>query len=333
MGAGHSAMFPATLESSLSRKIEFLAETDEVQRGTTHPVTVRITLERATKIRGIHARFYAAERTEANYTETYMDAKGKPQTRMQTAVEYTTIADDYFHLAGEPKPGLFTVVGDALASLIGGGGHEIMNPGQYEFPIEIKVPENCPPTFKGKKSSVFYRLEVRVDVPIWPDPKRDHNFQVLNLPKFTNSKPVRIRHPDPSNGRGLWDKMFGKEVKADVALDRDDLIAGETFAGMIHLVPSEPINLDGIIVGLIGEEKSIAHGHRDHHLHVHEFPVVETPNNLSRSFTKEFEFTVPDLGLYTSRGTNYEINWAVKLRLDVPWAVDPVITIPIEYFG
>jgi len=208
-----------------------------------------------------------------------------------------------------------------------------MNPGQYDFPIEINVPENCPPTFKGKKSSVFYRLEVRVDVPVWPDPKQDHNFQVLNLPQVIDAKPVRIRHPDPTNGRGFWDKMFGKDIKADVALDRDDLVAGDTFAGMLHLEPNEPIRLDGIIVGLIGEERTIAHGHRDRYSHVYEFPVIETPNNLASPLTREFEFVVPDLGLYTSRGVNYEINWAVKVRLDVPWAVDPVITIPIEYFG
>jgi len=78
----------------LSRKIEFLTETDQVQRGTTHSVVVRITLDRATKVRGIHARFFAAEKTKASYSETYLDAKGRPKTRRRTAVEYTTIADD-----------------------------------------------------------------------------------------------------------------------------------------------------------------------------------------------------------------------------------------------
>ena len=200
----------------MSRQIEFIYNTDTVERGTKHPVVVRINLDRPTKVRGIHARFYAAERTKATYTETYRDSKGRTKTRTRTAVEDHPIADQYFHLFGDPKPSFFEVVGDALASLVGGSDHETLQPGSYDYPIQFEIPEYAPASFKGKKCEAFYALDVRIDIPVWSDPKQDHQFEIVRLPAYaTKTAPVVVRHPDPENGRGFWERSFVGKRKTE----------------------------------------------------------------------------------------------------------------------
>ncbi len=317
----------------MSRQIEFIAGSNEVVRGAKNSLIARITFDRKTKVRGIHARFYAAERTEATYTTTSTDSEGNTTTQTHTAVDFVPIADQYFHLAGEALPGFFKVVGDALASLVGGGDHEVMEPGQYDFPLEFWIPSDAPASFKGQKCSVFYRMEVHIDIPVWPDPKNDCHFHVLSLPPKKKDQPILIQHPDPEEGRGFWERSFGKDINVDVALDRNIIKVGDVVKGMVHIQPQETFRLDGIVVALAGTEVTEASQHRDSYPHMYQYPVIETPAQIDTPLTHEFELPVIDLGVYTARGQKFSVEWKLVLRLDVPWAVDPIIEIPVTYLG
>jgi hypothetical protein len=44
-----------------------------------------------------------------------------------------------------------------------------LDPGNYAFVFEFKMPENALPSYKGTNVSVTYTLEARVDVPWWLD--------------------------------------------------------------------------------------------------------------------------------------------------------------------
>lgn len=316
----------------MGRKISVIGGENVLTPGKTFETTVRIELEQSTRVRGIKVRFYGAERTKADYTTTSVDSKGRTKIQHHTAVEDAPIVEEHFILHGTPSTDFFSGIGDAVSTMFGGGQSETMEAGSYDFPVSFSVPEDAPPTFEGKKCSVFYRLEVQIDVPIWPDPKLDYAFELLRQPTPLEKTSVAyVQHPDPVKGRGFWDWALGKDVEVEVAIDSDVLIAGQETRAMVAVKANEPFRLDQISLAMIGREKSRARGHTDSYSHVRPLHDVEVNQSILTELSREFAFTATTDGPYTTTGQNFSVEWFVEVRLDVPWAKDPFVRIPIRY--
>ena len=316
----------------MGRKISVIGPENTLTPGKTFETTVHIELDQPTRVRGIKARFFGAERTEADYTTTSTDSKGRMQTHHHTAVEYVPIVEEHFVLHGTPSTGFFSGIGDAVSTMFGGGQSETMEAGSYDFPVSFAIPKNAPPSFEGKKCSVFYRLEIQIDVPIWPDPKLDYAFQLLRLPTpVEETLPAYAKHPDSKKGRGFWDWALGKDVEVEVAIDSDVLAAGQQSQAMVAIKANEPFKLDQISLAMIGQEKSKARGHTDSYSHVRPLHDVEVNKSILTELNREFSFTATSEGPYTSTGQKFSVDWFIEVRLDVPWAKDPFVRIPIRY--
>lgn len=175
----------------------------QLARGETLVVPIVLTLEKPLKVRGIHARFWGAEETKATYTTTGTDSQGNTTTDTHTAVEHVNVVDQQGLLAGHEQQGFFRGLWDSLATSVGGGRHEIMEPGEYPFSIEVTVPQDAPPAHAGKNSRIFYELSARVAIPLAVDLKAKHSFDLPPLPGADPpSQPVRVRYPGDA-GAGL----------------------------------------------------------------------------------------------------------------------------------
>ena len=316
----------------MGRKISVIGPENTLTPGKTFETTVHIELDQPTRVRGIKARFFGAERTEANYTTTSTDSKGRMQTHHHTAVEYVPIVEEHFVLHGTPSTGFFSGIGDAVSTMFGGGQSETMEAGSYDFPVSFAIPKDVPPSFEGKKCSVFYRLETQIDVPIWPDPKLDCAFKLLRQPTpLEKTSPAYVQYPDPKKGRGFWDRTLGKDVEVEVVIDSDVLVAGQETRAMVAVKANEPFKLAQISLAMIGQEKSQAHGHTDSYSHVRPLHDVEVNKSILTELNREFSFTVTSKGPYTSTGQKFSVDWFIEVRLDVPWAKDPYVKIPIRY--
>jgi hypothetical protein len=313
-------------------QIEIIPESSVLPRGQVVPVKIRAHFDKPTKIRGIKARFHGAERTEADYTTTTTDSKGNTTTNHHTAVQFVNVVQQDFVLHGDPAEGCFATVADSVASLFGGGSGKKIDAGSHEFDVEVSVPPDAPASFTGKKCSVFYRLLVQVDVPLWTDPKSEFSFTVLPVPQpEEKTKPILKTYPDPVTGRGFWDKTFGKNVQMDVALDRDCFKSGEEVSGMISLRTIDPLKLNRIAISMIGVEYSEADGHTDNYRHAIPVSEIATPAIITNEFVQEFSFRpVADVPA-TNVGTKFRIEWSVEVRLDVSWAKDTIISIPVVF--
>ncbi len=295
------------------------------------PIQVVIRFDSATKVRGIHALFHGAERTEATYTVTTTDAKGKTRTETRTAVEHVDIVREEFLLFGARRKGFFSRLGDSMATWFGGGSHQLVEAGEHEFSLTLKIPDRSPTSFKGKKCEVFYRLKVSVDLPIKFDWSASKDFEVTP-PKieYHDTAPVHVVYPDES-GRSFWDKTFGKDVKLNVAVDRDTLAVGEQALAMLTVESPEPLTVDRMDVSLVGRESTEAHGHRDSHIYQHSLGQIDAPSVISSQSVHEFEIVVPELeGPPTQSGEKFSIDWSIEVRLHIPWAKDPTIRVPVR---
>jgi hypothetical protein len=316
----------------MSRKISVHGTEDTLTPGKTFETTVRIELDEPTRVRGIKARFYGAERTEASYTTTSVDSKGRMKTNHHTAVDYVPIVEENFVLHGAPSTGFVSGIGDAVSTMFGGGQSETMDAGSYDFTVSFAIPKDAPPSLEGKKCSVFYRLEIQIDVPIWPDPKLDYAFELLRLPTpLEETSAAYAKHPNSEKGRGFWDKTLGKDIEVEVAIDSDVLVAGQESQAMVAIKANEPFKLDQISLAMIGLEKSRAGGHNDSYSHVRPLHEVEINKSILTELNREFAFTATTDGPYTTTGQNFSVDWFVEVRLDVPWANNPYVRIPIRY--
>ena len=101
----------------MGRKISVLGTGNTLTPGETFETTVHIELEKPTRVRGIKARFFGAERTEADYTTTSTDSKGRTTTHHHTAVDYVPIVEERIVLHGTPSTGFFNGIGDAVSTM------------------------------------------------------------------------------------------------------------------------------------------------------------------------------------------------------------------------
>lgn len=293
---------------------------------TTVPIILR--LDRETKVRGLHATFHGAEETKATYT-TYNAATKSTQTH--TAIEHVDIVKNEIRLSGNERMGFFGNLADGLATLLGGGEHEVLQSGDYPFEIEVEVPKDARPSFQAHNCRVFYELAVRVDIPAARDLTLTHSFEVTsdsdaNLESSIGS--VRTRYPEDQE-RGLLDCWFGPDIRVEAALDEGLLREGDAAEGFIHVVTAKTLDYRVINARLIAVENTAAQGHTDTHVHKGEPITIATAGSMMGTHNEEFQLPVRSPGAITARGTLFSIDCFVQIEFDVPWAKDPKIRIPV----
>lgn len=301
----------------------------QIERNQRLAVPIILSLEKPLKVRGIHALFYGAEETKAEYTTTSTDSDGKSTTHTHTAVEHVQIARQEQLLAGHEKLGCLGNLKDAFATMVGRGKHQVLEAGQHAFEMEVFIPAGAPPTHQGQKTRVFYELSVQVDIPLGFDMKAVHSFLLDSLQTTREPLPVRTRYPGEES-RGLIDSLFSPDVELEMALAKDSARLGETIEGIFRVETPKPVKCRAISVRLIGVEHSQAQGHTDLYTHQEEPIELCRPGVIEGTFHQKFSLPIQTSAPLTAKGERFSIDWFVQIELDVPWAKDPKIRTPIH---
>ena len=303
----------------------------ELIPGKTTRIPVVVTLDEALKIRGLHATFHGAEETRANYT-SYNAATKTTQTH--TAVQHIDIAKSEYLLSGRERKGFFGNVADGFATLFGGGEHDVLEPGEYPFEVDVQIPADARPSFAGQKGRVFYELSVLVDIPLGRDLKALQSFQVIDNsdPVLPPPTPVRTRYPEDQK-RGLFDSWFSPDIRVEAALTQSAFRDGDTLDGIFVLETPEPLEYRAINVRLISVESTEAQGHKDGHTHPGEPVQIASDGVIEGSYSQKFSLPVTCPGPPTTQGQLFSIDCFVQIELDVPWAKDPTVRVPVTLWG
>ncbi len=314
----------------MSLSITLHPEHELLMRGKDLNVRVVINATEEKKIRGIQAKFNGYERTEATYTVTTTDHKGRAKTETRTAVEHHYIVQQEFLLAGTAPLGFFSGIGDAVSTMFGGGQNEILPAGEHEFQVTLNVPHDAPATLTGTHCRVAYQLKIHVDIPLAFDKKQTLDFPLTaSEKKLADAEPAHVVYPDEA-GRSFWQRTFVKDVTLNLAVDRNQMRAGDLINGMLTIDSAEPLKLNRIRLALVGDENCMAQGHSSSAQHRIELDDIDAPHVIGLQNTSEFSFTVPEFKEPVSaQGKNFAIVWFVEIRLEIPWATDPVIRLPI----
>lgn len=308
-------------------EIRIESSIDELVPGQTSRIPIVIVLEEPLKVRGLHATFHGAEETKATYT-TYNAATKSTQT--QTAVQHTDIVKTDYVLSGNERKGFFGNVADGLATMFGSGDHDVLQPGEYPFEVEVQVPPEARSSFAGEKCRVFYELSVLIDIPLWRDVKALQSFRVKAATDELTAQrgSVRTRYPE-DHDRGLFDALLSPDVRVEVALADGMLREGDTVEGMFVVETAKPLQHRAINVRLIAIESTAAHGHTDRHVHNGEPVQIAGNGVIEERYSQEFQLPVSSPGGRTDRGELFSIDCFVQIEMDVPWAKDPKIRVPV----
>jgi hypothetical protein len=308
-------------------EIRIQPTSDELVPGQTSRIPIVVVLDKALKVRGLHATFHGAEETKATYT-TYNAATKSTQTN--TAVEHVDIVKTDYVLSGGERKGFFGNIADGLATIFGSGDHEVLEPGEYPFEVEVQVPPDARASFEGKKCRVFYELSVLIDIPMWRDVKALQSFQV-KLASDERRAPhgsIRTRYPEDQD-RGLFDALMSPEIRVEAALAEGLLRDGDTIEGILVVDTPKPLRYRAISVRLIAVENTSAQGHTDSYTHKGEPLRIATEGVIEGNYSQEFNLPVSSPGAMTARGRLFSIDCFLQIELDVPWAKDPSIRVPV----
>ncbi|MCZ6834467.1 MAG: arrestin family protein [Planctomycetota bacterium] len=302
---------------------------EELVRGEPMRVPIVLQLDTPRRVRCISACFHGAQETKATYTTTTVGAKGQVTTQTHTAVETIDIVKQDWILAGHEPRGCIGNMFDAAATLLGGGRHQRMTPGEYQYEVEVVIPPDAMLTHQGKNTRVFYELSVRVDIALGRDMKASQSFIVLPLPREkVDVQPVKVCYPD-DEGRGFWSSLLMPDVRMELSLQRDLARQGDTIEGSFRVETQKSLEVKGVKVRLIGHEHSEAQSHKDTHYFKGEPVAIHAPRLIAPSWSTDFSLPSEVEGPPTSKGTKFSIDWFVEITLDVPWAKDPKIRVPI----
>ncbi len=310
------------------KTIEILIQppSTELIRGQTMCIPVTLNVEKPVKVRGIHATFHGAAETKADYT-TYNAATKSSQTH--TAVQLVEIVKQEFLLSGREYLGVFGNIADGIATIFGSGSHDLLQPGHHEFEVQLEVPQDAPGAFTGKKCRVFYELNVRVDIPMGLDAKSTFAFKLPGVENEAASDPVMIRYPEDQE-RGLLDSWFGPDLRVEAGVAGSQYRRGEEIEGIFRAQSPSPLACRAISVCLVGFEKTQAQGHTDGHTYTGPATVLSEPGAIDRCFEQDFRIAATVEGPPSASGQLHSVAWYIQIQLDVPWAKDPKIRIPIK---
>ena len=139
---------------------------------------------------------------------------------------------------------------------------------------------------------------------------------------------VRTRYPEDAK-RGLLDSWFAPDMKVEAALTENTFAAGDTAEGIFVINTPKPLKYRSITVQLIAVEETTAHSHTDSHTHCGDAMEIGRDGVIDGDYTQQFQLPIPAMDLTTDHGQLFSINCFVQIELDVPWAKDPKIRVPV----
>lgn len=286
----------------------------------------RMNARESVRVRGAHVSFAGFEETKAVYTSS----NGKTTTT-HTATERNSLVEAKKTFKGQAPAGFFHNLADGAKTLLGGGEHEELPRGSHDVVLEVDLPADLPESFKAKKIRVAYEASIHLDIPAGRDFRQTVAFDGPSAARDETPElhALTIRYPEDS-GRGFFDSVFGPDVSMRVNLNTTVIARGGRLSGELEVrFKDKPPTIKAVVCALIRREKSEARGHRDGHSETLVSERLPQRESTSNSLFVAFEVRVPDEMIADRSGAKFTLSHELAVSLDVPWAKDPTIRIPV----
>jgi|GEM_PF-5993750 len=294
---------------------------ERLKSGDQVNATILLLLERPEQFRSLTATFLGAEKARVVIADSGRDGDSN-----ETVRRTDVLIKEAYLLAGEEPRGFFSEWIDSFLALFGKGAATELASGEHRYSVALTIPENTLPTHKARNSEVFYRLTIRVDQPLKMDSVFDVDF-IVQAPASGTSQSVTAYYPD--HDTGTLTRTLSRDIRVTATIERDFYRVGDTVRGTLVVETDEAVRTKGITVCLLGEERVEIRRHRElYKTRQSKFEVVAA-TELQNGWRGDFDFPVEDLNFPTSTGKYFSLAWFVEIRIDLPWAKDCTIRMPV----
>ena len=202
------------------------------------------------------------------------------------------------------------------------GSPEELAAGQHDYNVAFDLERGLPATYRGRALRVEWQVRVHVDIPWWPDSRAKYDVHVHGAPPLASAEQGRVFASSSDGPRG-------REPYAEVALGSERIESGGTLRGTVALCNTSTNNYRSVGISLIAAESlpgllspSITHNT------VGRWTLDVT--GAKENTPIQFSIKLPQ-GLAPSFQTRkLALKWFVEVRLDVPWARDSKLWIPVD---
>lgn len=269
------------------------------------------------EMRGLRVRLHGFERSH------WTSGSGKSRhTHSQTR--------DFFKeeitLLGRPPLSTTGLVGDALKGLFAKGDYETLPAGEYSHEFSYRLPPELPADYEsGGPSRIAYLVTAYVDLPLKADLSSE-----LRLGVREPFDPQTVR---PAAGETVKRFLFQRStpLSMSVALERDTFCANDRVRGGLAVLNESGKRPRRIIVELLRTIRLRAGSSSS--TRSEGVPLGAIPDPVIERGTPakfDLDFAVPpNLASTSIRGELVKVSYELVVSLDVPWALDPKVRIPV----
>ncbi|WXG47019.1 MAG: hypothetical protein WED05_10230 [Candidatus Atabeyarchaeum deiterrae] len=265
----------------------------------------RIYLDKPVSERSAGIYLTGKERTEVSY-ETSSYSGGHSHQQRQTAVEDREFVHQEFPL---PLP-------------LGEKGK--VQPGDYKIPFRFALPQQLPPTYRGKHARIWYAITAKIDVPLGID-----IGETLELPVISTGQ--RDFRSSPTN---ISSTTWGSSESPGVTfvLERGEYRRGEVISGKCNFRNPGGKTLRKIDVCLAYVEYAVARGHAERAEVMKLESAVPIEGKVSEGGS-QFSIQIPQQSPLTYESSLSNLKCSLRVGLDIAWGSDVAASEDIRVVG
>jgi hypothetical protein len=197
----------------------------------------------------------------------------------------------------------------------------IAPPGVHNFKFKFYIPPHALPSYSGMNANVYYRINARVDVPMWFDVKRTRTIHVCSSRGPYQDLPAMIHVGSAGSIKGVPRKNMKLEPGFTLKTHRSIFYPGQRIDGFITVYNPTQKRIRKVDLTLSSHEWAKARSYtRTNRTRI--FKRKIPMDRFSTDTPIEFGFNIPQ-DIYPSyHGKCSKHYWVIKANLDVAWAFD-----------
>ncbi len=190
----------------------------------------------------------------------------------------------------------------------------IMSNREKQFQFSFTIPENAPTSYSGRCGWIEYDLQAVVEISLARDPEDTFSFQVIGTMEDVVSKSQQsFAEKDGINA-------------LEVELDRDVFCLGSEIG--IKFRVAREVKIRKVRFEIRSEEFAIAKGRKRSNTNKLVEVIIEEQDIMRSSWTEITIRTDETMAPSISREI-LRLETTLKVTLDIPWALDKSIVIPL----
>lgn len=201
-------------------------------------------------------------------------------------------------------------------------GSTVLPSGTHRRRVRFRLPENSPSSYSGVFIDIEYTIEVRLEIPWWPDRRVTFPLQVraLNDPHEGDGPRVFVPTLDgASRGEAHFELSLGSHI-----VEPGGKLSGALAVANVHARRYRGFEVE-LLVTESQPSRGFNYGYKKRRW------VIESDPRLAQSgATMPFRLTMPDDLCPAFSLGDLRVSYALNVRLRVAWSRDLSIRLPIQ---